>query len=196
MNIKKYVFIAIGAFVAIVIVAVGVSARFSLSNITADPYQFITDFFNQWSPALGAAGTLIVATLALLAYWQSRRSERVALYRQYLSQVEQWVESERLLLGAVEHLLSVEPDIIFRTEMMRIGAQVRQRGVLVQSAVQALGDSELEARVNHYWDLKTKLAERFDQIDTKEMQSSVEELKGALDQVLSILNNIRGKMLG
>jgi len=66
MNIKKYVFVAIGMFVTVVIVAIGISARFSLSNITADPYAFIENFFNQWSPALGAASTII---LVLTIFW-------------------------------------------------------------------------------------------------------------------------------
>ena len=67
MNIKKYVFIATGTFVATVIVAVGITARFNLSNIIAAPYQFIEDFFINWSPALSAFGTIIVAILAFLA---------------------------------------------------------------------------------------------------------------------------------
>jgi hypothetical protein len=75
MNIKKYVFVAIGAFFLIVLLTVGVSARFSLSNIVANPYQFIEDFFEQWSPALSAAGTIIVAALALLSLHESRRSQ-------------------------------------------------------------------------------------------------------------------------
>lgn len=76
MNIKKeYVFVAIDAFLLIVLLAVGASARFSFSNIMANPYQFIEDFFEQWSPALSAAGTVIVAALALISLYESRRSQ-------------------------------------------------------------------------------------------------------------------------
>jgi len=75
MNIKKYLSIAIGAFLVIVILAVGISAKFSLSSITANPYQFIEDFFDQWSPALGAAGTVILAVLVLWTMYDNRRSQ-------------------------------------------------------------------------------------------------------------------------
>lgn len=74
MNIKKYLFIAIGVFLAIVALAVGVSARFDLSNITADPYGFIENFFNQWSPALGAASTIILVVTVFWTIYESRRS--------------------------------------------------------------------------------------------------------------------------
>ena len=72
---KKYVSVAIGVFFLIVFLAVAVSARFSLSNIMANPYQFIEDFFEQWSPALSAAGTIIVAALAFLSLYENRRSQ-------------------------------------------------------------------------------------------------------------------------
>lgn len=75
MNIKKYLSIAIGAFLVIVILTIGISAKFSLLNITANPYQFIEDFFNQWSPALGAASTVILAVLVLWTMYDNRRSQ-------------------------------------------------------------------------------------------------------------------------
>lgn len=75
MNIKKYIFIAIGVFVAIVVLAIGISARFSLSNITADPYAFIENFFSQWSPALAAASTIIVAVMVFWTIYNSRRGQ-------------------------------------------------------------------------------------------------------------------------
>lgn len=76
MNIKKYIFIAIGAFVAIVALAIGVSARFNVSNITADPYAFIEKFFNQWSLALSAAGTVILALSVFSFIYENRRREQ------------------------------------------------------------------------------------------------------------------------
>jgi hypothetical protein len=75
MNIRKYLLIAIGAFLVIVILAVGISAKFSLSSIMANPYQFIEDFFDQWSPALSAAGTIILAGLVLWTMYDNRRSQ-------------------------------------------------------------------------------------------------------------------------
>lgn len=75
MNIKKYLCIAVGIFVAIVVLAIGISSRFSLSNITYDPYAFIEGFFAQWSPALSAAGVLIAAGLAFWAIYEGRQSQ-------------------------------------------------------------------------------------------------------------------------
>jgi len=75
IGMKKYVFVGIGIFFVIVLLAVCISARFSLTNITADPYKFIEGFFDRWSPALAAAGTIIVAVLAGLSFYESRRSE-------------------------------------------------------------------------------------------------------------------------
>lgn len=75
MNLKKYVLIAVAAFLVVAILAIGISAEFSLTNIIADPYRFIEDFFAHWSPALSAAGTIIVAALAILSIYQSRRNE-------------------------------------------------------------------------------------------------------------------------
>ena len=75
MNIRKYLLIAIVAFLVIVILAVGISAKFSLSNIMANPYQFIEDFFDQWSPALSAASTIILAGMVLWTMYDNRRSQ-------------------------------------------------------------------------------------------------------------------------
>lgn len=76
MNVKNYAVIAIVAFAVIVGLAVGVTARFSLSNITADPYTFIEDFFSQWSLALSAAGTVILALSVFSIIYENRRREQ------------------------------------------------------------------------------------------------------------------------
>jgi len=75
MNIKRVAFIIGGVFFAIVALAVCVSARFSLSNITSDPYAFISSFFNQWSLALSAAGTIILAISVFAFLYENRRRE-------------------------------------------------------------------------------------------------------------------------
>ena len=75
MNVRRLLWVALGFFLAIVLVAIGISARFTLSNITANPYGFIEDFFSQWSPALSAAGAIIVAIMALWAIYESRRAQ-------------------------------------------------------------------------------------------------------------------------
>ncbi len=52
-----------------------VSARFSLSNITSDPYTFVSSFFNQWSLALSGAGTIILAISMFAFIYENRRRE-------------------------------------------------------------------------------------------------------------------------
>lgn len=75
MSIKKVVIIAVAAFVVIVVLAIGLSARFSLSNIVDDPYAFIEKFFSQWSLALSAAGTIILALSVFSFIYENRRRE-------------------------------------------------------------------------------------------------------------------------
>jgi len=75
MNIRKVIWVAIGTFLFIVALAIGFSARFSISNVTRDPYVFIENFFNQWSPALGAAGTVILAISVFYFVYENRRIE-------------------------------------------------------------------------------------------------------------------------
>lgn len=70
---KKYLLVATSVFIAIVVLAIGFNTEFNLSNITSDPYGFIEGFFNQWSPALSAAGAFIAAVLAVWAILDSRR---------------------------------------------------------------------------------------------------------------------------
>lgn len=107
MNIKKYLFIAIGVFLIVVIVMVGISTRFNLSNVTADPYAFIEDFFTRWSPALSAVGTLIVAILALLAISEGRRSHRLAMLDQQYYKIEEWIRDNAEAFSTVKQMITL-----------------------------------------------------------------------------------------
>jgi hypothetical protein len=75
MNIKKYLYIGIGVFLVIVFLAAGTTAEFKLSNVTSDVYGYIEKFFSQWSLALGAAGTVILAISVFLFIYENRRRE-------------------------------------------------------------------------------------------------------------------------
>ena len=75
MNIKKLAFISGGIFIILIALTVGVSARFDILNIATDPYTFVQDYFNQWSLALSAAGTIILAISVLLFIYENRRRE-------------------------------------------------------------------------------------------------------------------------
>jgi len=75
MNMRKLIWVALGGFIAIVLVVIGISARFTLSHITANPYGFIEDFFSQWSPVLAAAGTVLLAISIFSFIYENRRRE-------------------------------------------------------------------------------------------------------------------------
>lgn len=75
MNIKKYLYIGIGVFLLIIFLAAGITAEFKLSNITSDVYSYIEKFFSQWSLALGAAGTVILALSVFFFIYENRRHE-------------------------------------------------------------------------------------------------------------------------
>jgi len=75
MNIKKYLYIGIGVFLVVVFLAAGTTAEFKLSNITSDVYSYIEKFFSQWSLALGAAGTIILALSVFFFIYENRRRE-------------------------------------------------------------------------------------------------------------------------
>jgi ABC-type multidrug transport system fused ATPase/permease subunit len=67
--------IAIVVFIAIVAFTIAFSAKFNLSNITSEPHSFFERFFSQWSLALSAAGTIILAISAFSFIYESRRRE-------------------------------------------------------------------------------------------------------------------------
>jgi uncharacterized membrane protein len=72
---KKYLYIGIIVFLFIVFLAAGITAEFELSNITSDVYSYIEKFFDQWSLALSAAGTVILALSVFLSVYENRRYE-------------------------------------------------------------------------------------------------------------------------
>lgn len=75
MNIKKYLYMGIGVFLLIVFLTVCITAEFKLSHITSDIYAFIEKFFSQWSLALSAAGTVILALSVFFFIYENRRRE-------------------------------------------------------------------------------------------------------------------------
>jgi uncharacterized membrane protein len=66
MNTKKYIYLIVIVLVVLLSLAIAVTAEFSLSKITSDPYGFIMRFFEMWVPAIGALGTIFVAIVIFL----------------------------------------------------------------------------------------------------------------------------------
>lgn len=142
MNIKNYIFIAIGAFVVIVALAIGVSARFNVSNITADPYAFIENFFNQWSLALSGAGTVILALSVFSFIYENRRREQREK-EQAIHAIHDEIHwnlthvitlrfriSERLRYIEEHHVVPTEPEAPFELVDTRVFDDMRSRGQL------------------------------------------------------------------
>lgn len=75
MDIKKYLYIGIIVFLFIVFLAAGITAEFKLSNITSDVYGYIEKLFSQWSLALSAAGTIILALSVFFFIYENRHRE-------------------------------------------------------------------------------------------------------------------------
>jgi hypothetical protein len=195
MNIRKYAFIALGVFVIIVFFAVGVSAEFNFETIKANPYQFIRDFFYQWSPALAAATTIGIAILAFLAIYDNRRSQRIALYNQYFSQVEEWAKNDRLLISAADVMVRTKAEPMSIDEWVKCIAQVGHTSTLVQSAVHMLGDPTLERNLDRYWQLASELRQANKLQNDKVITSLTDEMRVILDGVLDRVNYLRGEML-
>lgn len=133
MKIKKYVLIGIGAFSCIVALVIGISARFSLSNITSDPFSFIENFFHQWSPALAAAGTITVAIFAFIAIYESRRSQKLMMHDHSFSKVEEWARNDI--------------DILMRiTAMLRLLAPSSRRRKTLESELKTLDEEAMSLK--------------------------------------------------
>jgi hypothetical protein len=66
VRVNKYYYTIITVFVLLLLLAVALSAEFSFSKITSDPYQFVVTFLELWAPAVGAIGTIVVAIVIIL----------------------------------------------------------------------------------------------------------------------------------
>ncbi len=75
MNVKRIFYFIIIALVLLLVLAVALSAEFSLTNITSDPSGFILKFMEIWAPAAGAIGTVIVALVIIFVLNYIRRSQ-------------------------------------------------------------------------------------------------------------------------
>ncbi len=75
MNVKRIFYFIIIALVLLLVLAVALSAEFSLTNITSDTSGFILKFMEIWAPAAGAVGTVIVAVVIIFVLNYIRRSQ-------------------------------------------------------------------------------------------------------------------------
>lgn len=74
---KKVIYINASAFFLLVLAAVYITDKLNPSFITTAPYQFIEKFFSQWSLALSAAGTIILALMLFFNIYENRRREEL-----------------------------------------------------------------------------------------------------------------------
>ena len=74
---KKIIYISAGVFLLIILAAGYVTDQLNPSLITANFYQFIEKYFSQWSLALSAAGTIILALMLFFNIFENRRREEL-----------------------------------------------------------------------------------------------------------------------
>ena len=75
MSIRKYFYTIVAVLLFLFTLSVLISAKFNISYIIVDPYDFINSYLRLWTPALSAAGTLFIAILAIIILYQIRRSQ-------------------------------------------------------------------------------------------------------------------------
>jgi hypothetical protein len=75
VNIRKYFYTIVAVLLFILALSVFISAKFNISNIITNPYDFIDGYLRLWAPALSAVGTLFIAILAIIILYQVRRSQ-------------------------------------------------------------------------------------------------------------------------
>lgn len=144
MNIKRVVIIACSVFLGLVALAVCVSARFSLSNITSDFYAFIFSFFDQWSLALSGAGTIILAISVFAFIYENRRREEQEKQRVIHAlhdeihwnlrpiimlrfEISEWSKRSN---GIFIETIATEPEGLYRQLETRVFDDMRSRGQL------------------------------------------------------------------
>lgn len=182
MNIRKYLYIGIGVFLFIVFLAVCITAEFKLSIITSDVYAFIENFFNRWSPALSAAGMLIVAILALSAIYEGRRSQRFAMLDRQFSKLEEWAGDIMELLSATKQILKVaEYDSNRKKELESEYKALEKEENKLASKMSAQND-EINKRLIDIREKRNKLTEEIISI----VQRSRDYLKERLDEIIKI----------
>lgn len=195
MNIKKYLYIGIGIFIVIVLLAVGITSEFKPSNITGNFYAFVEKFFSQWSPALAAAGTLIVAVVAFMTIYENRRSQRLATYERYFSQVEEWTENERQFLLNLHLRVASQTTKVSLHELARYAGLGGHRKALAKLAVNKLGDSALKEKLNEYTQLYLQILEAIKSKDYETIRRLSGNMPSNLDNILSTVGELRDKMV-
>jgi hypothetical protein len=75
MNIKKYFYIIIAVLAILLLLAIALSAEFSFTNITSDPYGFFLRFMEIWAPAAGSIGTIIIAIVIIFVLSYIRQTQ-------------------------------------------------------------------------------------------------------------------------
>jgi hypothetical protein len=130
MNVKRSFYIIIAVLVVLFLLAIALSAEFSLANITADPYGFITKFLEIWAPAAGAIGTIIVAIVIifLLSYIrQSQEKDKEQSVHALHDEIDINLSVIRTLRHRIENTL--EP---YSTEF-RLGLTAQDRHLLFEN---------------------------------------------------------------
>ncbi len=181
MSIKKLALIGGVVFLAIVVLALCISAKFSLTNIIKDPYVFISSFFSQWSPALSALGVIIASILALIAIYEGRRSQRIDLLDQQLSKVEMWASDNVEILENARYIIKITT---FEFNRMR---ELENEGKMLEEKKKTLENkisTDIEA-VNKLTDVMEKLI-KVNEEQMAILERSMDYLWTHLDEIIKL----------
>ncbi len=198
MNVNKHILIGVGIFLLLVFLALGISTRFEFSTIVDepnDPYQFIEDFFDQWSPALSAAGAVIVAVIALVAIYEGRRTHRQTIRERLFTEIKEWAEDERALLYAILSWTSKQHTKISDDELVKLSSQVSHGRIIIVDAAQTLADYNLIQAVDSHMKLRREMHQVLIEGDRDNISKSVDELIHDLDNILRVIGDVHKKML-
>jgi hypothetical protein len=130
MNVKKYFYLIIGVLVVLLILAIALSAEFSLTNITSDPSGFIIKFMEIWAPAAGAIGTIVVALVIILVLNYIRRIQEKEK-EQCIYALHDEIDINLSIIKTLRHRIenTLEP---YSTEI-RLGLSVQDRQLLFEN---------------------------------------------------------------
>jgi hypothetical protein len=138
MRIQKYFFITTIILVLLLSLAIALSAEFSLTKITSDPYGFLVDFLGLWAPAVGAIGTVIVAIVIILVLYYIRQSQEREK-EQSIHALHDEIDINLSIIMPLRHRIeeTLEP---YSTEI-RFGLSEQDRRLLFESMDTAVFDN-------------------------------------------------------
>jgi hypothetical protein len=162
---KNFILAGIIVFFVFAFLAFAVSIKFDFSQVVNHPYTTVNTYFAQWSTALGAAGSIIIAVLAYTAIDQGHRNQQSTLRSEYLSRTEAFVanlsmfsnEFRSLLLQSVIESRDEKLYASYLNSVSNTRVELMRGMVFTGHAVISLNDKDLIAQYSEVTGLLTGL---------------------------------------